>query len=152
MRKPLAIGAATLAVTLSLGLAACGSSDDDSGNDDALSNSELVSKADAICTDYNQQLVDITDNSKLTNDSSKTEVAAFISDEIVPLYKKQIDELRGLQPNDEDAEAYNEIVDTLSSELKTVEDDPKASVTMEDPFAGASKKADEFGLKECGSN
>jgi hypothetical protein len=152
MRKPLAIGAATLAVVLSLGLAACGSSDDSSDNEDVLTNTELVSKADAICTDYNDQLSQIQDDSDLDNQSSNTEIAAFIGDEIVPLYEDQIDELRNLQPNDDDAESFNEIVDTLDSEVQTVADDPEAAIKMTDPFAGATKKAKAFGLEVCGSN
>ena len=150
MRKPLAVGAATLAVVLSLGLAACGGSDDSS--DEALSNADLIAQADEICTDYDAQLDTLTDEASLDENSSKEEVAAFISDEIVPLYESQVDELRALEPNEDDAEAYNDIIDTLDSELQTVKDDPEAAIELEDPFAGATAKADEFGLTVCGSN
>ncbi|MBN8868299.1 MAG: hypothetical protein J0H66_00290 [Solirubrobacterales bacterium] len=153
MRNPLAVGAATLAVVLSLGLAACGSSDDsgDSG-DSTLSNSELIAQADQVCTDYNKKLTKIQENTDLTADSSKEDIAAFISDDIVPLYKDQIASLRELNPNEDDADDFNDIVDTLDSELKAVEDDPEGSIDESDPFAGATAKAKEFGLKVCGSN
>lgn len=153
MRNPLAVGAATLAVVLSLGLAACGSSDDsgDSG-DSTLSNSELIAQADQVCADYNKKLTKIQENSDLTEDSSKEDIASFISDDIVPLYKDQIAALRELNPNEDDAEDFNDIVDTLDSELKVVEDDPEGSIDESDPFAGATDKAKEFGLKVCGSN
>jgi len=152
MRKPLAIGAATLAVALSLGLAACGSSDDSSDNGDVLTNAELVSKADAICTKYSDKLSKIQKDSGLNAQSTAADVTAFISDDIVPLYKDQIDELRTLQPNDDDADSYNAVIDTLESELKVVEDDPEGSLKSQDPFAEASKKAKDFGLESCGSN
>lgn len=152
MRKPLAIGAATLAVVLSLGLAACGSSDDSSDNEDMLTKSELVSKADAICTQFNDKLFNLQDDSGITEKSSDDKKAAFISNKIVPLYEDQVDQLRSLQPNGDDAETYTDLVDTLESELKTVADDPKGALQESNPFEGASKKAQDFGLKVCGSN
>lgn len=152
MRNPLAVGAATLAVVLSLGLAACGSSDDSGDSGDTLTNSELVAQADQICKDYNDQLLQIQEDSKLDASSSKEDITSFISDDLVPLYKDQVDELRGLSPNEDDSEAYNEIVDTLESELQTVEDDPSAALDESNPFGGATAKAKEFGLEVCGSN
>jgi hypothetical protein len=152
MRKSLAIGAATVAFALSLGLAACGSSDDSSDNEDVLTNAELVSKADAICTEYNSKFSDLQDQSGLSSSSSKDEVVSFISDDVVPLFEDQVAALRELQPNDDDSEAYTEIVDTLDSEVQQVKDDPEAAVDQEDPFAGATAKAKDFGLKTCGSN
>ncbi len=147
MRKPFALGVITLAVTLSLGLAACGSSSDDS-----LSNDELITQADQICTDYNDKLVTLTDNAGLDDNSSKQEVVAFISDEIVPLYENQVDELRALEPNEDDADAYNDIVTTLDTELQAVKDDPAAAMKMNDPFPEATAKAKDFGLTVCGAS
>ena len=145
MRKPLAVGVATLAVAL--GLAACGGSDDS----DALSNADLIAQADAICADYDEQLTTITDEAALDENSSKAEVAQFVSDEIVPLYQDQVDELGALEPNEDDADAYNDIVDTLDSEVQAVADDPEAAIDQDNPFAGATAKAQEFGLEECGA-
>ena len=150
MRKPLAIGVATVAVVLSLGLAACGS--DDSSSDEALSNADLIAQADAICTDYDEQLNVLQEESGLSSDSPKEDVVAYVSDDIVPLYQDQVEELKNLEPNEEDADAYNDIVDTLETELQAVEDDPEAAVDSENPFAGATEKAAAFGLEVCGSN
>lgn len=152
MRNPLAIGATTLALALSLGIAACGSSDDSGDSGDTLTNSELIAQADEICTTYNDKLGTLTDEAALDENSSKEEVTAFISDEIVPLYQEQVDALRELQPNEEDADGFNEIITTLDSEVEAVEDDPAAALSMEDPFQGATAKATEFGLEVCGSN
>lgn len=149
MRKPLAVGAATLAVVLSLGLAACGS--DDSSSDEALSNADLIAQADEICTDYNDQLSTIQEERGLNSESPREDVVAYVTDDIIPLYQDQIDELRDLQPNEEDADAYNDIVDTLDTELQAVEDDPDAAIDSENPFSGASEKAQAFGMEVCGS-
>lgn len=150
MKKPLALGVATLAAVLSLGLAACGS--DDSGDDSTLSNSELIAQTDEICTTFNERLDTLTDEAALDDSSSEADVTAFISDEIVPLYQEQIDEIRALNPNEDDADAFNDLIDTLDSELQVVEDDPAAAIKMSDPFVESSKKAQEFGLEVCGSN
>jgi hypothetical protein len=148
VKKPLVI-AATLAVVLSLGLAACGGDD---SSEETLSNSELIAQADQICTDYNEQLDTMNEEAALDENSSRQEIATYISDDLVPLYQEQVDELRSLNPNEEDAAAYNDIVDTLESELQVVEDDPEAAIDAEDPFAGATAKAQDFGLEVCGSN
>ncbi|MCB0861400.1 MAG: hypothetical protein KDB54_12185, partial [Solirubrobacterales bacterium] len=129
MKKPLVI-AATLAVVLSLGLAACGGDD---SSEETLSNSELIAQADQICTDYNEQLDTMNEEAALDENSSRQEIATYISDDLVPLYQEQVDELRSLNPNEEDAAAYNDIVDTLESELQVVEDDPEAAIDAEDP-------------------
>lgn len=150
MRKSLAVGTAIVAVAFSFGLAACGSSDDSSG--DTLSKSDLITQADQVCSKYNDQLTDLQADSGLNAGSSKEEIVAFISDEIVPLYKDELADLRELNPSEDDSEAFNDILDTLETELNQVEDDPAATISESSPFAGASAKAKEFGLTVCGSN
>lgn len=150
MRKPLAIVAATAAVVLSLGLAACGSDSSTSADEDVLTNQELITQADKICTDFNNELATKAQKSGLSDKSPKSKITAFVSDEIVPMYRDEIDELRALEPNSEDADAYAKMIDTLESELDAVEQDPEAAVASNTPFPEASKLADEFGLQVCG--
>lgn len=150
MRKTLLAGAAVLA--LSLGVVACGSDDSGDSSDEALTNTELIAQADEICTDYNDQLTTIQEDSGLSADSPQEEKISFISDDIVPLYRDQVDELRSLTPSEEDSEAYTDIIDTLESNLDDVESDPEAALNSEDPFAEATAKAQDFGLEVCGSN
>lgn len=146
MRKPLAVAAATLAVVL--GLAACGGSDE---SDDTLSNSELIAQADEICTKYENELTTLLEETNLNDNSSRQEITAFISDELVPVYQAEVEELKALEPNEDDAEAFNDIVDTFDSQVQAVADDPEAAVDQEDPFAEATAKAQEFGLEACGA-
>lgn len=149
MRKPLAIGATTLALVLSFGLVACGSDDSGSSNEDVLTNAELIQQADAICTDYNAQLTQKIEG--LDESSSQEDVNNFVTDEMVPLYEKEIDELRALQPDPEDEAAYTEMIDTLESELRDVEEDPSQVTGGGTAFPEATKMAKDFGLKVCGS-
>lgn len=150
MRKTLLAGAAVLA--LSFGVVACGSDDSGDSSDEALTNTELIAQADQICSDYNDQLTTIQEDSGLSADSSQDEKISFISDDIVPLYRDQVDELRALTPSDEDADAYADVVDTLESNLDDVESDPEAALAADNPFADATAKANDFGLEVCGSN
>lgn len=151
MRKALTIGAAALAI--SFGVVACGSSDDsgDSSSDETLTKTELIAQADELCSKFDQEVLDSLNESGLNNQSSRADVAAYVSDTIVPLYRDQIEELRALTPPEEDAEAYNNIVDTLETELDAVEENPESAVTDDSAFEGATAAAKEFGLETCGS-
>ncbi|MBN8867131.1 MAG: hypothetical protein J0H98_06225 [Solirubrobacterales bacterium] len=146
MKKTLIAGVATV-FALSFGIAACGSSD----SDDSLSKSELIAQADAICTKGNEALSTKAQAAFGNKQPSNKETVAFISDEIVPLYQGEIDDLRALQPDDADADDWNNIVDTLETELKAVEDDPQAAKDSQNPFPEASAAAKDFGLEVCGS-
>lgn len=152
MRNPLAVGAATLAIVLSLGLAACGSDDDsgDAPSEDALTKTELVAEADAICTETNSELITKA-NDLLKPDSTQEDAEAFVNDEVVPLYETQIEKLRALEPDDESSDSYTEMIDTLESELQVIADDPSVMATQGSAFPEATSMAKEFGLKVCGS-
>ena len=145
MRKPLAVGAATIAVALSLGLAACGSDDSDEG----LTKAEVIEQADAVCLDYTEQLAEIVSN--LDPQATQADAEALVTDEIVPLYEQEIEELRAIEPNSDDEAAYTEMLDTLESELQAIEDDPSRITSGDTAFPEATKMAQEFGLTECGS-
>ena len=145
MRKPLAVGAATIAVALSLGLAACGSDDSDEG----LTKAEVIEQADAVCLDYTGQLAEIVSN--LDPQATQADAEALVTDEIVPLYEQEIEELRAIEPNSDDEAAYTEMLDTLESELQAIEDDPSRICSGDTAFPEATKMAQEFGLTECGS-
>lgn len=149
MRKPFAIGAATLALVLSFGLVACGSDDSGSSNEDVLTNTQLIEEADAICTDFNGQLAQEIEG--LDESSNQQDVDAFVTDTMVPLYEEEISELRALQPNSEDEAAYTEMIDTLESELQDVEADPSQVTGGGTAFPEATKMAKDFGLTVCGS-
>ncbi len=145
MRKTLITSFAILA--LSFGVAACGS--DDSG-DETLTQAQLIEQADEICSTTNSDLVAKVDEN-LTEESTQEDAEAFIGDEIVPLYRDQIEQLRALEPDEESADSYNEMIDTLESELQAVEDDPSLMTTQDTAFPEATEQAKAFGLKVCGS-
>ncbi|MDQ5894654.1 MAG: hypothetical protein QG596_915 [Actinomycetota bacterium] len=149
MRNPIAIGAATLLIALSFGVAACGSSEDSS--DGALTNSELIAQANEICVKYTDEVSTAAEEAFGDQQPPNAELAVFITDEVVPLYEDQIAELRALEPSEDDSAAYTEMLDTLETELQAVAEDPEAAAASDNPFPDATAKADEFGLEDCGS-
>lgn len=151
MRKPFAYAAATVLVALSFGVAACGSSDSgDTSNEDALTKTELIAQADELCVQFDGEAATKI-NELFSGKPTQADVETFATDEIVPMYREQITDLRALNPSEEDAEAYNNVLDTLESELDALEEDPSLIGTDGGPFQGATAAAKEFGLKECGS-
>mgnify|MGYP000131359267 FL=1 len=148
MRKPLAIGVATLAVLLSLGLAACGSSDDSS---DTLSNSELIAQADAICKQGSDQLDQEYSAAANGGQLQGADLTAFVTDNVLPQYEEQAKQLGELQPNEDDADAYNDIVTKFNDAIDQAKADPEAALGANNPFADATQAAKDFGLTECGS-
>ncbi len=178
MRKQLAIGVAGLALALSSGLVACGSGDEagDSSPPETqvtgptqatgptppaeqtpakeptqptgpLEKSELIARADAICARDKQRLTELS--SKLQNPDYGG-VVAFIANDVVPLYERQIKKLRKLTPEPADADAFNDYLDTFQAELKAVAADPEANKDSPNPFPKASQAAQNFGLTQCG--
>jgi len=149
MRNPLAVGVATLAVVLSLGLAACGSSDDSS--EETLSNSELIAQADAICKQGSDQLDKEYSAAANGGQLQGEALTAFVTDTVLPQYEDQAEQLGALEPNEDDADAYNDIVTKFSDAIDEAKADPEAALGPDNPFAEATQAAKDFGLTECGS-
>ena len=84
----------SIAVALSLGLAACGGSSKDDGE---LARTELATKADAICLEGEKAAQAIT----APADFSDPVVAAAYFEKVVPLNQKQTDDLVALDPADD---------------------------------------------------
>lgn len=150
MKHPLAVGAASLAILFSLGLAACGSSDNSS--EDALPKSELIAQADEICKSGNEALDQKISDTFGNETPSKDEVVTFLDQEILPAIRSELEKLRELQPEEADADAWNNVLDTLETEIQAVEDDPESTYTKKELFPDSSAAAQDFGLTVCGSS
>ena len=152
MRNPLAIGAATLLIALVVRSSLPAAPDDSS--DDTLSNSELIAQADEICTKY-----DRTSSAPLLEKPTSVTSSSSNAGTHRLHQRRSRPALRGPRstncgrwsPNEDDAEAFNDMLDTLETELQAVDDDPEAAVDSENPFPEATAKAEEFGLEACGA-
>ena len=126
MRRVRARLAAILAVALVATTAACGG-----GGDDRLSQEDFRSQANAICRKYNDKL------QALGSPSSPAEVGGFV-DQVIPLLRQGISELRALRPPAEAEDDYDRMLDETEKAIPAAQN-----------LADAAEKNDEVALQEA---
>jgi hypothetical protein len=147
MNKKLLTFVALLSVTV-LFAAGCGGGDDSSSDEPAPTKAAYIADADAICEAGQSDFEAIVKD--LPNDIEAPESQAAISDEIVPLYRDQIEQLRALTPPEGDEEATAGIYDAVEEAVDEVEEDPSALDEVA-TFEAANNLAIEYGLEVCGN-
>ena len=147
MNKRILTLAALLSVT-ALSAVGCGGDDDSSSGEPAPTKAAYIVDADAICTADQADFEAIVQD--LPNDVEAPESQAAITDEIVPLYRDQIEQLRALTPPEGDEEATAAIYDAVDEALNVIEENPSA-LDQADTFDEANTLATDFGLKVCGT-
>jgi hypothetical protein len=143
--RPLAMLATVVVV------AGCG------GGGDRLSQEELVSEADAICTRFEERLDEVEEPQDVQD------VERF-ADETRPIIEEGIDELRALEPPEELEGEYDEwiamnedalqVIDDLS-EAAAAGDEARVQEVIEDAERReqeADNLAREIGLEECAND
>jgi len=125
----------------------CGGGED-SSDEPAPTKSAYITEGDAICTARQTEFEAIVKD--LHNDVEAPESQAAITDEVVPLYRYQIEQLRALTPPEGDEEATTEIYDSVDQALDTIEVDPSA---LDDAgtFEEANTLAVDYGFEACGN-
>ncbi len=147
MKKKLLTSVALLSVA-ALFAAGCGGDAGSSSDEPAPTKAAYITDADAICKAGQSDFEAIVKD--LPNDIEAPESQAAISDEIVPLYRDQIEQLRALTPPEGDEEATARIYDAVEEAVDKVEEDPSALdevVTFEE----ANTLATDYGLEVCGN-
>ena len=141
------------ALTVALGLAACGGSK-------SLSHDDLVKKADAICTDGNTEIAKIT----APTDLSDATVAAPYLTKLTAVTSKQGKKLHDLKAGGDDKDKYATFLDKFDAaetQLEKIRDKAKAKdasgladlQAFQAKYGTPSDKAaDAVGLKVCGSS
>lgn len=146
---------ALVALAACLGVAACGGSEDGSSGD-ALARSELVERADAICKEGETAAAAVEAPEDLTDAND----AAAYFEQIVPLHRKQTDDLAALEPDDAaraDWDAFMAAQNANQRLLETILAKAKASDRSgQQDLAQFTAKSQEFaraatkvGSKEC---
>jgi hypothetical protein len=117
---------------------------------------ELIEQADEICAEGDREIdaeaQDVFGNAQ--QEPPQAEQEAFVEDTVVPNIQDQIDQLRELDPPEEDADEFTAILDDAQAALDEVEADPSVLSRGSgggDPFAEVNQRAQAFGLKACGS-
>ncbi len=131
------------------GLLATGCGGDDSSSDEpAPSKAAYVADADEICATGRSTIEEIVQG--LPADIQAAESQTAITEEIVPLYRDQVAELRALTPPEGDEEKVAAIYDAVDEAVDTAEADP-TSLGRSDPFTEADGLAADYGFEACGS-
>jgi hypothetical protein len=158
--------AALFAAVLVAIVAGCGgggsssSSGDTSGGEEAaLTKKQFVAKADAICEAKDEELnkevekfvkkEGISESQKPTQDQENELVEKYV----VPNIQAQGEEIGDLAAPEGDEETIEKIVSSLEDGAQEAEEDPE-SITggnSTNPFETASKEAQAYGMKVCGS-
>lgn len=147
MNKKLLTLLAALFATSALIAAGCGG-DDSSSDEPAPTKAEYITQADDICAADQEEIQ--TAAADVSGDPSDPATQEVVTNDVLPIYQDQLDELRGLTPPEGDEEATEGIYNALEEALSAVEEDPAA---IGDPttFADANEQATEYGLEVCGA-
>ena len=127
-------------------VAACGG--DDSSDEPAPTKAAYIEEADAVCASDQSEFEEIV--ADLPNDIEAEESQTAITDEIVPLYRDQVEELRAITPPEGDEDTTAAIYDAVDSALDAIDEDPSA-LGDASTFEEANNLATEYGLEVCGS-
>jgi hypothetical protein len=134
-----------LALSLGLGLLAAGCGSD--SNSDNLTQSELTSKATAICTPV-AQTVNAAVNKMFSSKPSPQAFAEVGTSTVLPQFTKQTDALAELKPPSDLEDAYASYIDSAHQVEAKLKADPAAPFTG-DPvkfYADSNAKATAAGL------
>ena len=147
----------TVTAALAVGLIAAGCGSDDSGNDDASTNTgteaaaltheQFVTQANQICKEGNAEID--TAGNELQAKPGTPEFDSFVTDTVVPNVQGQIDDIRSLGIPDEDADQVNSVLDDAEQITNDIADDP--SKVQGDPYGPINKELTDIGLTECAS-
>lgn len=145
MKKTLLAFFALLAATM---LVATGCGGDDSSEESAPTKAEYITQADDICAADQEEIQ--TAAADVSGDPSDAATQEVVTNDVLPIYQEQLDELRALTPPEGEEEATAGIYDALEEALAAIEEDPAA---IGDPttFADANEQAVDFGLEVCGA-
>jgi hypothetical protein len=130
------------------GLSACGDDDESSDSSTALTSEELVSEAQAVCTEHNDAINMAA--GELPAQPSAVEVRAFVEDYVLPEYTAWIGTLDTFEPPADLATAWDTWITDSYATRDAIKDDPDLAF---DPsaqeYANVNAQADDLGLGEA---
>jgi hypothetical protein len=158
--------AALFAAVLVAVVAGCGgggsstSSGDTSGSEEAaLTKQQFIAKADGICkakdTELNEEVEKFVKEEGISESKkpSKDQEIELVENYVVPNIKAQGEEIGELAAPEGDEEQIEKIVTSLDKGAEEAEEDPESIVggNSTNPFETATKEAQAYGMKVCGS-
>jgi hypothetical protein len=131
-------------------VAGCGGSDD-SSTTTALSQSEFVAKATAVCEPADKQIEAAAHKYLGAGRPTAHDFEKFVTAAVVPDTQQVIDGLEGLTPPSSQAQAYDALIAELQSVNDRLKANPRALAQQGDPFAKSNQLAKQAGLGACTS-
>jgi hypothetical protein len=131
-----------LSLALSLGLAGCGGDDP---SEELISKSDFLDQGNTICAAGNMAVDDVG-NSIDQNDQEQLLTA--ISEQVVPLVRGQIEDLRALGYPEGDKDTLEGIYADTEGVLDSWEDDPALALD-DDRMAPINERLGDYGLTQC---
>lgn len=154
MRRVVTAGSLCLVVVgMSLALAACGSSSDESTT--ALTKAEFLAKGNAICRRGNREISKAAEKQfpRGKSEPNKKEMEQFVSQTIVPSVESQVQQISQLPAPEGEEEKVGAIVEEAEASVDEVAEDPSLMIDEggKDPFAKTNELASDYGLTACAS-
>lgn len=142
------LAALLILVLVPLALAAC-------GGDDGPSKEDYIADADEICARSDKETDAVFEQAFENPQEPKPAEAQAALEEALPIVKKDLTELKGLEKPEGDEDEIDAIWEAIDTGIKTLEEasaDPNASLVAltSEPFAAGEKLAGDYGMKECG--
>lgn len=134
--------ALTLALALALGLAGCGGDDE---SKELISKQEFLDQGNTICSAGNLAVDEIGAS---IDRNDQEQLLAAIKEQVVPLVRGQIDDLRALGYPDGDKDTLEAIYTDTEDVLDTWEDDPSQAL-VDERMAPINERLGDYGLTKC---
>ena len=134
-----------------LALAACGGDDEDKGP----SKADYIKKADAICARSDKEIDALFSQTFEDPQAPTPEEAQAALEEGIPVVKKDLAELKALEPPEDDKDEVAAIWTAIDEGIATLEEasaDPDTSLAAltSEPFAAGEKLAGDYGMHSTG--
>jgi hypothetical protein len=129
-------------------LAACG------GESGPLDRAAYAKKADEVCEKYNVRREQARDD--LGRDPTRQEVEQAVQDVVIPSYREQLDELRGIEPLETERLTVAKIWDDYDDGIDEFAAESRVDIehALEEEPAGIAKARDaaaDYGMTVCSS-
>lgn len=113
----------------------------------ALTKSDYVIKANAICAEAESQIVGFqTESGSESGSPDADQARTDLLGKITPVAQTAIDELKALTPPPEDADMIDQGIQRMQATLDTAQTNPTAII---DPIGISGPELNEYGLTSC---
>jgi hypothetical protein len=168
VRQATLILAACISIALAAVAAGCGGGGDSSSSDQPLTKSELIAKADGICSQANKGVPtppsDLANFNPTTATEDQLKEFGDYLDKVAKHFRTELDDLQNLKPPADLADDYDKAMANLEESLNELDEAAEAAkkgdrnellsklAESDKHSTEANKLAKKIGLKVCGAS